>query len=105
MKLKRVCLHWTAGGLIPNATDRRHYNFIVDHTGRVHRGIYPPEANARQLSNNDTYAMHCAGGNSFTLGVAVCGGGRGHRHGEFTRKSLESACEWIARFCLMNQNP
>lgn len=98
-KLQRICLHWTAGGLTPNAVDKKHYHFIVDFEGVVHVGIYKPEANGKQLSNRDKYAAHCGGGNSFTIGIAVCGGPKGFKFGTFTQASLESACKKIAECC------
>lgn len=97
--LKRVCLHWTAGSLSVNSVDKRHYHYIVDGQGVVHNGIHKPQSNAKQLSNRDKYAAHCAGGNSYTLGVAVCGGFKGYRLGAYTQKSLERACELIAKVC------
>jgi hypothetical protein len=104
-KLKRVCIHWTAGGLKANAIDRKHYHFIFEDDGKVIKGVYPPEANARQLKNGDTYAAHCAGGNSWTLGVAVCGAFKGYKGGTFTQKSLEACLKFVAQFCKENGIP
>ena len=99
-RLERICLHWTAGGLSPNATDKRHYHYIVDAQGTVHLGTYKPEANGRQLTNRDKYAAHCGGGNSYTIGVALCGGPKGYKLGEITKISLERACEEMALCCI-----
>jgi hypothetical protein len=100
MELKYICLHWTAGGLSPNASDKKHYHFSVDSKGVVHAGRYKPEANGKQLSNRDKYAAHCGGGNSFRIGIAVCGGPKGFKHGAFTRDSYEAACKKIAELCV-----
>ena len=99
-KLKRVCIHWTAGGLIPNAVDKEHYHFIVDFEGGVYAGNHKPEANGKQLSNRDKYAAHCGGGNSFTIGIAVCGGPKNFKLGAFTKASFEAACKKIAQLCI-----
>ncbi len=98
-QLQRICLHWTAGGLTPNAVDKQHYHFIVAGDGTVVSGKYTPEANGKQLTNRDKYAAHCGGGNSFTIGIAVCGGPKGFKPGTFTQASLESACRKIAECC------
>jgi hypothetical protein len=99
-KLKRVCIHWTAGGLKANAIDRKHYHFIFEDDGDCVKGQFPPEANARQVGNNFSYAQHCGGGNSWTLGVAVCGAFKGYKGGTFTQKSLEACLKFVAQFCL-----
>jgi hypothetical protein len=99
-QLKRICLHWTAGGLTHNATDKEHYHFICAGDGSIHLGKYKPEANGKSLTNRDQYAAHCGGGNSFTIGIAVCGGPKGYKYGTFTQESFERACEEMARCCL-----
>lgn len=99
-QLKRICLHWTAGGLTPNATDKQHYHYICAGDGSIHLGKYTPEANGKSLTNRDKYAAHCGGGNSFTIGIAVCGGPKGYKPGVFTEISLERACKEMARCCL-----
>lgn len=71
--LKRIILHWTAGGYTPNTTDKRHYHFIIDGDGNVHSGDQPVEANERitQPNNGDTYAAHTRGLNTGSIGVAI----------------------------------
>jgi N-acetyl-anhydromuramyl-L-alanine amidase AmpD len=77
--MKRIIMHWTAGGHTANATDKRHYHFIVDldpnGKPRVVAGNQPVEANERIAKPNDgdTYAAHTRGTNTGSIGVAVAG--------------------------------
>ena len=104
-QLKYICIHWTAGGLKANAIDRRCYHFIVQDDGSIVAGVHKPEANAKRLSNRDRYAQHCGGGNSFAIGIALAGGGKGHRHGEITRVSFEALCRKVAEECVKRGIP
>lgn len=69
--MKRIVLHWTAGGNYPNATDLEHYHFLIDKDGKVYNGVYKPEDNLN--CNDGKYAKHTGGGNTGSIGVAVCG--------------------------------
>lgn len=71
--MKRIILHWTAGGYTPNGLDKRHYHFLIDGDGKVVDGNNPPEANARIASPTDgsTYAPHTRQMNTGSIGVAV----------------------------------
>lgn len=69
--MKRIILHWTAGANFPNATDLQHYHFLIDKGGKVYNGIYKPEDNLN--CNDGKYAKHTGGGNTGSIGVAVCG--------------------------------
>jgi hypothetical protein len=71
--VKRIIMHWTAGGHKANATDKRHYHFIVDGDGTVVAGNHAPEANEviRDPMNGSTYAAHTRGLNTGSIGVAV----------------------------------
>jgi hypothetical protein len=77
--LKRICIHWTAGGVKANDLDRSHYHFTVEQDGDIIAGNLPPESNIPQngVSLNGqpegSYMAHCGGGNSFTIGVSLCG--------------------------------
>jgi hypothetical protein len=77
--MKRIIMHWTAGANAANATDKRHYHFIVEvgpnGKPRVVAGDHPPEANERIAKPNDgdTYAAHTRGTNTGSIGVAVAG--------------------------------
>lgn len=69
--MKRIILHWTAGGGSPNATDRKHYHYLIDNKGDVHYGIFKPEDN--EDCSDGRYAQHTGGGNTGSIGVAMCG--------------------------------
>lgn len=73
--MKRIILHWTAGGYRPNSSDTRAYHFIIDGEGRVVKGNNPPEANARIANPSDgsTYAPHTGDANTGSIGVALAG--------------------------------
>lgn len=71
MSLKRIHLHWTAGGNRPSALDLEHYHFVVDGDGKEHAGKLPPEAN---ISTSDgSYVAHTLGANTGAIGISMCG--------------------------------
>lgn len=69
--LNKITYHWTAGTNIPNATDLKHYHFLIDKYGLVYKGLYKPEDNIN--CNDGKYAAHCGGGNTGNIGIAFCG--------------------------------
>lgn len=69
--MKRIILHWTAGGHFPNSTDLEHYHFVIDKGGKVYNGKFKPEDNLNCYDGK--YALHTGGGNTGSIGVAVCG--------------------------------
>ena len=69
--MKRIIIHWTAGTNKPCATDLEHYHYLVTDTGEVKNGKYKPEDNLN--CNNGKYAAHTGGGNTGSIGVAMCG--------------------------------
>ena len=74
--MKRIVLHWTAGTNFPNATDIQHYHFLIDKDGKLYKGKFPVSAN--EICKTDQfghalYAAHTGGGNTGSIGVAVCG--------------------------------
>jgi len=74
--MKRIIWHWTAGGGRANATDRKHYHFIIEADGTVIPGNHPPEANQRPIAKpNDTstYAAHTARANTDALSISLAG--------------------------------
>jgi hypothetical protein len=61
--VKRVIMHWSAGGHQPSVIDRCHYHLLIDAAGKLHRGQFrigrwPPHT--RRL-------------NTGSVGIAVCG--------------------------------
>ncbi|MCR5265118.1 MAG: N-acetylmuramoyl-L-alanine amidase [Cyanobacteria bacterium RUI128] len=69
--MKRIIIHWTAGMGSPNAVDKQHYHYLVDDKGCVHTGIFAPEDN--EICTDGKYAQHTGGGNTGSIGVALCG--------------------------------
>ena len=69
--MKRIIIHWTGGKYTPNLTDLEHYHFLIDGDGKIIRGRHKPEDNL-DCSDN-IYAAHTGGGNTASIGVALCG--------------------------------
>lgn len=69
--MKRIIIHWTAGTYQPNNIDFEHYHFLVTGDGLVIKGKYTPEDNIN--CNDGKYAAHTGGGNTGSIGVAMCG--------------------------------
>lgn len=68
--MNRIIIHWTAGTYKPNHIDSEHYHYLIDDKGAVHRGKYRPEDN--ENCGDGHYAAHTGGGNTGSIGVAVC---------------------------------
>ena len=69
--MNKIILHWTAGRGVPNSIELRHYHFLIDKYGRINHGIFKPEDNENCYDNK--YAPHTGGGNTGSIGVAICG--------------------------------
>lgn len=69
--MQKIILHWTAGAPLPCAEDLQHYHFLVNKDGLRISGIYAPEDNLNCADGK--YARHCGGGNTGSIGVAMCG--------------------------------
>lgn len=69
--MKRIIIHWTAGTYQPNTTDYEHYHYLINGDGLVINGKYTPEDNLN--CNDGKYAAHTGGGNTGSIGVAMCG--------------------------------
>lgn len=69
--MKRIILHWTAGVYQPNSTDFEHYHYLVTGDGLIVNGKYKPEDNKN--CNDGKYAAHTGGGNTGSIGIAMCG--------------------------------
>ncbi len=69
--MKRIILHWTAGGAFPTSYEKERYHFLVDGLGKIHSGKFKPEANL--VCRKGMYAMHVGGGNTGSIGVSMCG--------------------------------
>ncbi len=67
--MKRIILHWTAGGHTPSHLDLEHYHFVIDGAGKVCNGKWPVEANRKPVKGQ--YAAHTLNCNTGSIGVAV----------------------------------
>lgn len=56
---------------MPNSTELQHYHFLIDKDGVIHEGKYKPEDN--ENCSDGRYAAHTGGGNTGSIGVALCG--------------------------------
>lgn len=97
--MKRIIIHWTAGGYYPTEYEKEHYHFLVDKNGKIHKGKFNPEDN--EICKTGKYAAHTGGGNTGSIGVALCGMA-GFKNqtcvGKFpiVKKQFESAMEFCA---------
>ena len=69
--MKRIIIHWTAGTYQPNTTEYEHYHYLINGDGLVIKGKHSVQDNKNCTDGN--YAAHCGGGNTGSIGVAVCG--------------------------------
>ena len=68
--MKRIIVHWTAGGSVPTSYEKERYHYLVDSLGKVYLGKFKPEANL--VCREGMYAMHTGGGNTGSIGVSMC---------------------------------
>lgn len=68
--MKRIIIHWTAGGPVPTAYELERYHFLIDSLGKIHFGKFKPEANLNCIEG--MYAEHTGGGNTGSIGVSMC---------------------------------
>ena len=99
----KLCYHWTAGAWTPCIQDLKSYHYVIDKDGNVYKGKFKPEDN--NLCKPGTYAMHCGGGNTGCIGIAVCGMyGFDIKNKKstymITRKSVEALCKLGAELSL-----
>jgi len=100
--MNRVIIHWTAGQNTPNATDKQHYHFMIDCNGQIYNGKFKPEDN--EVCIEGKYAAHTGGGNTGSIGVALCGmlGFKDRNNvGDFplTQIQCKAAFKFVAGLC------
>lgn len=71
MSLKRIIVHWTAGGNRASSLDKEHYHWIVEGDGTVVPGQFKAEANIRPVKG--AYAAHTLNCNTGSIGVSMAG--------------------------------
>lgn len=101
--MNRIVIHWTAGGHQPNNEDYQHYHFMINKDGLKINGKYKPEDNL-DCSKSGKYAAHTGGGNTGSIGIAMCGmAGFKNRNnvGKYplTAKQVESCFKEVAKLC------
>lgn len=100
--MKRIIIHWTAGTYNPTNHEKECYHFLIDDKGEKHNGFFKPEDN--ENCNDRKYAAHTGGGNTGSIGVAVCAMA-GYKSpkvvGEYPilKKQIESTMKFCAELC------
>lgn len=69
-KMKRIHLHWTAGGHTANSTDKKSYHILVQGDGSLVRGDSSIAANAP--GGTGKRASHTRNANTGAIGVSLC---------------------------------
>lgn len=101
---RRIILHWTAGTYTPNAKELKHYHRLIglDKSGKayIQKGLCSFEDNDNCYDGR--YAAHCGGGNTRSIGYALCGMlgfVSKYNPGDYpiTRKQFELACFEMAQ--------
>lgn len=69
--MKRIIIHWTAGTSVPNCHEKECYHYLVDGLGKIYDGKFKPKAN--EVCKQGLYAAHTGGGNTGSIGIALCG--------------------------------
>ena len=100
--MKRIIIHWSAGGYYPTDYEKEHYHFLIDKCGLIHNGKFKPEDN--EICRVGKYAAHTGGGNTGSIGVAFCAmAGFKNRNSAgnypILKKQFESAVEFCAKLC------
>lgn len=79
-----------------------HYHYLIDGNGNIINGKYKPEDN--ENCNDGKYAAHTGGGNTGSIGVALCGM-YGYKSkfslGKYPLKQIqfERMFEFVAKLC------
>lgn len=69
--MKKIIIHWTAGGPVPTSYEKEFYHYLIDSLGKIHFGKFKPEANL--VCKKGMYAAHTGGGNTGSIGISMCG--------------------------------
>lgn len=98
--MKRIIIHWTAGGYFPTTYETEHYHYLIDKDGKVHNGKFTPESN--EVCKINKYAAHTGGGNTGSIGISMCAmaGFKNKKSvGNYpiTNKQFEAAMEFCAK--------
>ncbi|MEL7299385.1 MAG: peptidoglycan-binding domain-containing protein [Pseudomonadota bacterium] len=101
--MKRIIIHWTAGGGRASDVDRKHYHRLTEYDGTIVAGTHAIEDNI-VVSDGD-YAAHTRNLNTDSIGTAMCGM-RGAKEHPFdagpspiTEKQFRTHCIMVADLC------
>ena len=100
--MKRIILHWSAGRYYPTEYEKKFYHYLIDKEGKIYEGFYKPEDNLD--CKDGKYAAHTGGGNTGSIGVALCsmyGFKTPKECGSYliTPIQFESCMEFCSRLC------
>lgn len=74
--MKRIILHWTAGTYAVSAGEKERYHYLIGYD-ELQRIAYVVEGNCKPEDNlncyDGKYAAHTGGGNTGSIGIALCG--------------------------------
>lgn len=105
INVKRIHIHWTAGGYKAGPEDRNAYHVIVQGDGSYVRGVHSIAGNVPPLTPK-TYAAHTNNANSYAAGISMaCMAGAKEKPfdaGDYpmTEVQLESTCRATAQMAL-----
>lgn len=68
--MKRIIIHWTAGGHKASSNDKSHYHILIEDDGKLVRGTHSIKDNVSTADN--VYAAHTALFGTGSIGVSVC---------------------------------
>lgn len=68
--MKRIHVHWTAGGYTANSTDKAAYHILIEGTGNLVKGDKDIDANA--AGSGKKPASHTLNANTGAIGVSIC---------------------------------
>lgn len=103
--MKKIIIHWTAGGYTAGPEDRDAYHVITQGDGTYVRGKKSIAGNVPPLVSG-TYAAHTHNGNSYSIGISMaCMAGAKEKPfdaGKYpmTEAQLESTCKAVAQMAL-----
>jgi len=108
MTLKRIIMHWTAGGAWASEIDKQHYHEIVQGDGSRVRGNLLPEANESTAGGH--YAAHTRACNTGSIGLAMAGmmgaEERPFKMGAgLTKPQVDAFCQMVAEYALTYSIP
>ncbi len=101
--MKRIIIHWTGGSYNINTKILDSYHYAVMDSGKVLPCNHRPEDN--ENCNDANYAAHTGGGNTGSIGVAMCGmyvpNGVNIKKTKYplTAKQCESCFKLVAELC------